>query len=160
MEIPPLKVSSQPQVVFSRPFELKPGRNIRITASAPVSNSWADLDVDLVNDSSQEIESLNIPISYYSGVDSDGTWSEGGQTEDATISSLPGGTYTLRVAGTWEKWQQSMPVTVKVEQGVNRGVNFLCALILLAIVPILGLIRKATFEASRWSESMFGSSDD
>lgn len=160
IEIPPLKISGQPQVVFSKPFELKPGRNIRITANAPVSNSWADLDIDLVNDKSQEIESLNIPISYYTGVDSDGAWSEGGQTEDATISSLPGGNYTVRVAGTWEKWQQSMPVAVKVEQGVNRGVNFLCALILLAIVPAVGLIRKVTFEASRWSESMFGSSGD
>ncbi len=160
MEIPPLKAPAQSQAVFSRPFELRPGRNVRITANAPVNNSWADLDVDLVNDKSQEVESLNIPIEYYTGTDSDGAWSEGGQTQDATISSLPGGTYTLRIAGTWEKWQQSMPVTVKVEQGVNRGVNFLCALILLAVIPVLGLIRKASFEAKRWSESMFGSSGD
>jgi len=51
-----------------------------------------------------------------------------------------------------------MPVTVKVEQGVNRGVNFCCAFVVLLIVPILGLFRKWSFESSRWKDSMFGSS--
>ena len=55
-------------------------------------------------------------------------------------------------------WQQPMPVSVKVEQNVNRGVNFICALIVLAIVPILGLIRKFTFESGRWKDSMFSRS--
>ena len=160
IDLPPLTASTQPQVAFSQPFELKANRNVRISASAPVSNSWADLDVDLINDQSQEIESVNIPIEFYTGVDSDGAWSEGGQSEDATISSLSAGKYTLRVEGTWQNWQQAMPVTVKVEQGVNRGVNFICALLVLLIVPVLGVIKKLTFEARRWSESMFGSSGD
>jgi len=74
------------------------------------------------------------------------------------LSSLPSGKYTLRVEGTWQNWQVQMPVTVKVEQNVNRGVNFCCALLVLAIVPILGLFRKIAFESSRWKDSMFGSS--
>jgi len=49
-------------------------------------------------------------------------------------------------------------VSIKVEQSVTRGVNFICALLILAIVPIFGLIRKVTFESSRWKDSMFGSS--
>lgn len=158
--LPPLVSAAQPQAAFSRQFELKGNRNVRITASAPVSNSWADLDVDLVNEQSQEVESVNIPIEYYTGVDSDGAWSEGGTSQDATVSSLAAGKYTLRVEGTWQNWQQSMPVSVKVEQGVNRGVNFVCALLVLVVVPVLGLIRKVTFESRRWSESMFGPSDD
>jgi hypothetical protein len=101
---------------------------------------------------------VNIPIEYYSGSDSDGAWTEGSQTQSATLSSLPAGKYTLRVEGTWESWQGPMPVAVKVEQGVNRGVNFLCGLIILAIVPIFGLIRKFTFESGRWKDSMFASS--
>ena len=36
-------------------------------------------DVDLINDQSQEVESVNIPIEYYSGSDSDGAWTEGSQ---------------------------------------------------------------------------------
>ncbi len=160
MELPRLANATQAQYAFSQSFELKPNRNVRITTSAPVNNSWADLDVDLVNDQSQEVESVNIPIEYYSGTDSDGAWTEGGQIQDATVSSLPGGKYTLRVGGTWQNWQQPMPVVVKVEQNVNRGVNFFCALIVLLIVPVLGLVRKLSFESKRWSESMFGHTGD
>ena len=68
------------------------------------------------------------------------------------------GQYTLQVHGTWQNWQAQMPVTVKVEQGVNRGVNFCCAFIILLIMPILGLFRKMSFESGRWKDSMFSSS--
>ena len=161
--LPAMQNAQAAQTVFSKQFEIKGNRNVRITANAAVSNAWADLDVDLINDQSQEVESVNVPIEYYSGSDSDGAWTEGSQETDATLSSLPAGKYTLRVEGTWQNWQQPIAVNVKVEQGVNRGVNFCCALIALAIVPLFGLIRKWSFEASRWKDSMFGTtagSDD
>ena len=160
--LPPMQNAQAPQTVFTKPFDIKANRNIRITAGANVSNAWADLDVDLINEQSQEVESVNVPIEYYSGTDSDGAWTEGSQSTDATLSSLPAGKYTLRVEGTWQNWQQPIAVSVRVEQGVNRGVNFCCALIALGIVPLFGLIRKWSFEASRWKDSMFGatSSDD
>jgi uncharacterized Zn finger protein (UPF0148 family) len=156
--LPPMANATTAQAVFSQPFDLKGNRNVRITASAEVDNSWADLDIDLVNDQSQEVESVNVPVEFYSGSDSDGAWTEGDKRTDATLSSLPAGKYTLRVEGTWQNWQAQMPVQVKVEQGVNRGVNFCCALLILSLVPIFGLIRKVTFEGGRWKDSMFGSS--
>ena len=156
--LPPMANPTAPQAQFSQPFDLRGNRNIRITASAQVDNAWADLDVDLVNDQSQEVESVNVPVEYYSGSDSDGAWTEGSKSTDATISSLPAGKYTLRVEGTWQNWQVQMPVSVKVEQGVNRGVNFWCALLILAIMPAIGLVRKISFETGRWKDSMFGSS--
>ncbi len=155
----PTASATTPQTVFSQPFELKRNSNVRITANAPVSNAWADLDVDLVNEQNQEVESVNIPIEYYSGSDSDGSWTEGAQTQDATLSSLPAGKYTLRVEGTWQNFQQPINVAVKVEQNVSRGVNFCCAFVVLAILPILALFRKFMFESRRWSESMFGSTN-
>ncbi|MEQ1645119.1 MAG: hypothetical protein ABL959_16840, partial [Pyrinomonadaceae bacterium] len=102
--------------------------------------------------------SIGIPVEYYSGSDSDGAWTEGSKSTDATISSLPGGKYSLKVEGTWQNWQAQMPVSVKVEQGVNRGVNFFCAFIILLLIPIIGLIRKISFEGSRWKDSMFSTS--
>jgi hypothetical protein len=153
--LPPAASATAPQTVFSQPFDLKANRNVRITASAPVSNSWADLDVDLINDQSQEVESVNVPIEYYNGVEDGESWSEGGQTQDATLSSLPAGKYTLRVEGTRQDFQQPLQVNVQVEQNVSRGVNFICAFLVLAILPVLGLIRKISFEKRRWSESMF-----
>lgn len=162
VSLPPMTNATAAQTAFSQPFDIKANRNIRISASAPVSNSFAELDVDLVNDQSQEVESVNIPIEYYFGSDSDGSWTEGSKDQDATLSSLPAGKYTLRVEGTWQDWQKPMPISLKVEQNVNRGVNFLCAFIVLLIVPVLGLFRKITFESRRWKDSMFStsSSDD
>ena len=158
VSLPPMTNATAAQTIFSQPFDIKANRNIRISASAPVSNSFAELDVDLVNDQSQEVESVNIPIEYYFGSDSDGAWTEGSKDQDATLSSLPAGKYTLRVEGTWQDWQQPMPVSLKVEQNVNRGVNFLCAFLILLIVPVLGLFRKISFESRRWKDSMFSTS--
>ena len=156
--LPPMANATTAQAAFSQPFDIKGNQNVRITAGARVDNSWADLDVDLINDQSQDVESINIPVEYYSGVDDGESWTEGGKSSDATLSSFPPGKYTLRVEGTWQNWQTQMPVTVKVEQGVNRGVNFCCAVLILLIVPILGLFRKFSFESGRWKDSMFSSS--
>ncbi len=158
LNLPPMTNATVPQIAFSQPFEIKGSRNIRISASAPVSNSFAELDVDLVNEQSQQVESVSIPIEYYFGSDSDGSWTEGSKEQDATLSSLPAGKYTLRVEGTWQDWQKPIPVSLKVEQNVNRGVNFLCAFFVLLIVPVLGLLRKISFESRRWKDSMFSTS--
>jgi len=156
--LPPMTNATTAQAVFSQPFDIRANGNVRITAGAQVDNSWADLDVDLINDQSQEVESVNVPVEYYSGVDDGEAWTEGDKSTDATLSSLPAGKYTLKVEGTWQNWQTQMPVSVKVEQNVNRGVNFCCAFIVLLIVPVLGFFRKFTFESSRWKDSMFSSS--
>ncbi len=156
--LPPMVNPTTAQIAFSDAFDVKANRNIKISASAPVNNSFVDLDVDLVNDQSQEVESVNVPIEFYTGTDSDGAWTEGGQSQDATVSSLPGGKYTLRVEGTWQNSTQAMPISVRVEQNVVRGVNFICALIVLALVPLVGIFRKFTFESARWKDSMFGTS--
>ncbi|MBK9154426.1 MAG: DUF4178 domain-containing protein [Chloracidobacterium sp.] len=157
--LPPMANPTTPQIQFSDAFQIKGNRNVKISASAPVNNSFVELDVDLINEQSQEVESIVIPIEYYTGTDSDGAWTEGSQSQDATVSALPAGKYTLRVAGTWQNSTQPMPVNVKVEQNVVRGVNFICALIVLAIVPIIGLFRKLIFESARWKDSEFAATN-
>ncbi|HSK74092.1 MAG TPA: DUF4178 domain-containing protein [Pyrinomonadaceae bacterium] len=156
----PLPNQNAAQTVFSQPFELKDRRNVRISAAAPnVSNSWVNLDVDLINEQTQQVtESVPIDIEYYAGVEDGESWTEGGRETDSTLSSLPGGQYRLRLESSWGNWQQQQPVSVKVEQNVTRGVNFCCAFIVLLIVPLLAVFRKFAFESKRWSESMFGGS--
>jgi hypothetical protein len=156
----PTANENTPQTVFSKPFDLRGNRNLKISASAPVSNSYADLDVDLINERNNEVESINVPIEYYSGVEEGESWSEGGQNSDATLSSLPAGRYTLRVEGTWQNFAQALPVSIKVEQNVVRGVNFILSFLLLSLLPLAALIRKFIFESKRWSESMFDTDND
>ena len=148
-----------PRIVESQSFELDNFRNVRITAAAPVSNSWAEYNVDLINEKNNDIESVLIPVEYYFGVSGGESWSEGGKSNSATFSAVPAGKYKLRIEGVWKDWNRPMPVRIKVEQAVTRGVNFWLAFIILAIVPFITLIRKFSWESRRWSESMYGSSE-
>ena len=142
----PMTNATTPQTIFTQPFDLKGNRNVRITASSPgINNSWIELDADLVNEQNNEVESVPINMEYYQGSDSDGAWTEGSKEQDATLSSLPDGKYSLRIAGSWGNWQQPLPLRVKVEQNVVRGVNFCCAFIVLAIIPLLATVQKIHF---------------
>jgi hypothetical protein len=162
-EFPPLPNAEGTQVVFSEPFDLRGMRNVKVTAQpAALDNSWLYMEGDLINDETGLVQTFPISVEYYQGVEDGESWTEGSKEDDKTLSALPAGKYILRLEAQWEKWQQPMPVTVTVEQGATRGINFIFALIALSIVPVLVLIWHGIFESRRWSESMFGgsSSDD
>jgi hypothetical protein len=156
----PLPNADGTQVFFSEPFELASRNNIRISAESPVDNSWVYLEGDLINDETGLVQSFPIEISYYYGVDSGESWTEGSRTDSAYTSSLPAGRYILRLEGQWEKWQQPANVWLRIEQNVTNGFNFLLSLIALSIIPVIMLIYHISFERKRWSESMFGSGGD
>ena len=156
----PLPNPDGTQVWFSEPFELAGRRNIRVSAESPVDNSWVYLEGDLINDETGLVQSFPIDISYYHGVEGGESWSEGDRNDSAYSSAMPGGRYLLRLEGQWEKWQQPAILTVKVEQNVTHGINFLLALGLLSVIPIAMGIYHISFERRRWSESMFGGGND
>ncbi|HEY9501474.1 MAG TPA: hypothetical protein VIR01_07605, partial [Pyrinomonadaceae bacterium] len=161
--LPPLPNADGTQVFFSNPFELAGRRNIKIIGESPVQNTWVYLEGDLINDETGVVQSFPIEISYYQGVEDGESWTEGGQRDSATTSSMPGGRYILRLEGQWEKWQEPAVVAVKIEQNVTHGFNLILALIALSIGPIVMGIYHISFERRRWSESMFstsGSDDD
>ncbi len=85
-----LKVSPQ--------FDLKHGlTNLEVTVSAPVQNNWLEVQSDLVNDDNGETQDFEQGVEFYSGSDSDGYWSEGNQTNELVISSIPEGKYHLNI---------------------------------------------------------------
>lgn len=146
---------SPPQVVFSKPFNIESNKNISITARATVDNSWVELDVDLINNENEEIDSVTIPIEYYHGVEEGESWSEGSRENEVVISSLPSGIYMLRVEAIRDIGSQPISVDLVVRQNVTSFYNLICAFIMLSIVPVFTLIKKYSFEHKRWSESMF-----
>jgi Domain of unknown function (DUF4178) len=157
----PLANADGTQVYFSDPFELAGRRNIRIVGESPVQNTWVYLEGDLINDETGVVQSFPIDISYYSGVEGGESWSEGDRTDSAYTSAMPGGRYVLRLEGQWEKWQQPAVVSIRIEQNVTHGFNWLLALIALSVGPIVMIIYHISFEHKRWSESMFhGGGDD
>jgi hypothetical protein len=156
-EFPPLANAQATQVVFSEPFELKGRRNIAIEGQSGVSNAWVFVAGDFINEETGVVQTFELPIEYYFGVEDGESWSEGGQTKRTHLSALPAGKYTLRLEAQWgDQWQQPANVSIKVDQGDAAGVNFIVALIALSIIPIFVALRHWSFERKRWSESMFG----
>ncbi len=167
----PLANEDATQVVFAeQQIELLPRRNIHIIINAPVTNSWFAMEGDLINDETGIVQSFPIEVSAYNGVEEGESWSEGGQSQDIYLSSLPGGKYTMRIEAQWggelttaNRWKEPMPLTVTVKQNETRGVNLIIALIVISIIPVIVIIWQIIFESRRWSESMFsggGSNDD
>ncbi|HEY0765519.1 MAG TPA: DUF4178 domain-containing protein [Pyrinomonadaceae bacterium] len=156
----PLPNEDGTQVFFSEPFELSGRRNIKVIGESPVENTWVYLEGDLINDETGTVQSFPIDISYYQGVEDGESWSEGGQSDSAYTSSMPAGKYVLRLEGQWERWSQPAVVKIMIEQNVTRGFNLLIALIVLSVGPVVMAVYHIGFERRRWSESMFGGSDD
>ena len=159
----PLQNAQATQVVFSDPFELVGRRNIRVQASSPQNNSWIYVAGDFVNEDTGLVQTFELPIEYYFGVEDGESWTEGGQTASTHLSALPGGKYTLRLEAQWgPQFGQPANITIKIDQGHTSGFNFLIALIAISIVPIAVAIWQFSFERRRWSESMFSGtgSDD
>src|SRR5215218_2762011 len=57
------------QVIFTDPLELHGGRNIRVTGSANVNNNWLYVAGDLVNEETGLVQSFDLPMESYQGVE-------------------------------------------------------------------------------------------
>lgn len=152
----PLENSQATQVVFSEAFDLAGRRNIRVQASSPTNNSWLYVAGDFVNESTGLVQTFELPIEYYYGVEDGESWTEGSQTASTHLSALPAGKYTLRLEAQWgPQFAQPANINIKIDQGHVSPFNFLMALVGISIIPILIAIWHFMFERRRWSESMF-----
>ncbi|MFL6213809.1 MAG: DUF4178 domain-containing protein [Blastocatellia bacterium] len=149
----PIKNLDDSQVKFTDPFELRGRKNVVVTAAASVDNSWVEIDGDLINQATDESEAFSLPVEYYSGVDDGESWSEGNRSPNVYLSAQPAGAYILGFEARWEKFQQPMAVTIRVEQGVFNGGYIVLVLILLSLFPIVMLIYHWRFEVKRWEDS-------
>ncbi|HVF44136.1 MAG TPA: DUF4178 domain-containing protein [Pyrinomonadaceae bacterium] len=142
------------QVIFTDPLELRGGRNIRVTGTGNVDNNWLYVAGDFVNEETGLVQSFDLPIEYYYGVDDGESWSEGDREQAVYLPALPEGRYTMRLEAQWE--QATPPqLTVKVEQGVPRLMNMILLLVGLSVLPILAAFRHWSFERRRWADSAF-----
>jgi Domain of unknown function (DUF4178) len=139
-------------VMFSDKFQLDGGKNVRFDLQANVNDNWAYAALDLVNDDTGGVVSFDKSIEYYSGFDSDGSWSEGSRTADEVIGPVERGTYMLRVeaqhGGTGD-----VDLGITVRQGVFRWIWFWIALGVLAVPFGLVAAHASAFRKRRWQNS-------
>ncbi len=126
---------------------------VEVKTYTPVSNHWIYLNYALINRDTGQAWDFGREVSYYSGYDSDGSWTEGKQNDAVVIPSVPPGHYYLRIEPEADPSLPTIPYTVDITHDVPvlgiYGIAFLSLLVPVVIISF----RAYTFERSRWSES-------
>ena len=149
----PVANSEGTQSVFSEPFQLNGRKNIRVTARANVDNTWVYVEGDLISDATGDVQTFSLPVEYYHGVDDGESWSEGSQSPSTHLSAMPAGQYMLRLEAQWERWQQPVTLSVRIEQGVPRILHWFLAMLFISILPVGIVLYQFSFERRRWADS-------
>ncbi len=158
--------NSTPEPVTTESFELGGGTdNVSFLLYAPVSNNWMSVEIDLINEQTGQTFELENGVEYYSGSDYDGAWSEGSQSSEEILSSVPGGRYHMVLK---PSYSSNIYLNPSYQLTVSRGVaiwsNFWWITGLLSLIFAFVYLGKRQFEVSRWSTSDFspyaGSDDD
>lgn len=128
--------------------------NVEVSVNADVANRWVYLSMALINEETGQAYDFGQEVSYYSGRDSDGDWSEGSRSEDVLLPGIPGGRYYLRVEPeTDASLSDPIPVRIQVVRGVPYYLRYFLGMLLVLIPPVWVSIRAGVFEAKRWGES-------
>ncbi|MDF1503354.1 DUF4178 domain-containing protein [Roseisolibacter sp. H3M3-2] len=151
-----------PGAAFVTPtFELPGGpSNVVVETEASVDNQWLFVEYALIDEATGQAYDFGREVSYYSGRDSDGNWTEGSKRDRARIGAVPGGRWFLRVEPSGDAAGRSIAYTVRVRRDVPTLAYYLLALVALAVPPVVGTLRSASFETRRWAESDHAPSSD
>ena len=130
------------------PFEVPKGpTTLEITADVPVNNSWAYLHLALYDQTTAQIQYLGLEVSRYDG--------DGDTRESIIVPNVAPGTYQLMVEPEGGGWLKTPIVTYSLS--IRRGVPLMrwpgIAFLLVSLVPLFALFRKARFEHRRKEDS-------
>ncbi|MBL8019511.1 MAG: DUF4178 domain-containing protein [Leptospirales bacterium] len=125
--------------------------NVELELIADLHNSWITLDFALTNEGTREAFESDIDLEYYSGSDSEGSWTEGDTRGTRIISSVPGGQYRLVLDAEGLK-SGSTPVTldVRLKRDVPMYGNLFIGMFLILALPLFLFWRQSEFNNRRW----------
>jgi hypothetical protein len=127
--------------------------NVELTTKTNLGNSWAYFNYALINDETGQSWDFGREVSYYSGRDSDGSWSEGSREDDVTLSNIPSGRYYLRVEPELDPALSLLDYSIAVRRDVAVPGWFWFIAVLLFVPPAVTAFRRFSFERRRWAES-------
>lgn len=135
-------------------FELK-GRtsSVEVRTDADLSNQWIYLNYALIDEDTGQAYDFGREVSYYTGVDSDGRWTEGSRHDSAVLPSIPPGRYYLRIEPESDANLGLLGYTVTVTRDVPVTEIYLLAFAALLLPALLFSWRSHNFEQMRWAES-------
>jgi len=139
----------------SKPFTLQGGSApLTILVSSNVDNSWASVQVALINEKTSDEEYASKDIEYYHGYEGGENWSEGSNDENFNLCGVNAGTYHLVV--TPQKPPEDVTnnnLSVKAEWNTPSMWNMVIPIILMAVITIVCYYLGLYFEQRRWAES-------
>lgn len=140
----------------TEPFAVREPGTVEISISANLQNAWMGLDLALINTESGTAWNVARELSYYSGTDSDGSWTEGNSQGRLLLPRVPAGEYYMRVEPEGESASQPVGYTIRVRRDVPSLMPYGVALLLLLVPTIIATMRHASFERRRMQESDYG----
>lgn len=125
--------------------------NLKVHATTSLQNHWAYLGMALIDADTDEALDFGREISYYSGSDGDGAWSEGKPYDTVYLPRVKPGRYYLRVEP--ETDASAFQYSIGITRDVPRPLFLFLALGLLALPTAWLWWRQRNFECARWLES-------
>jgi hypothetical protein len=92
--------------------------NVEISTTTGLNNNWAYFNYALINDDTGQTYDFGREVSYYSGRDSDGSWTEGSRGDSVTLPNIPSGRYYLRVEPEVDPALSRLDYNITVRRGV------------------------------------------
>ena len=129
--------------------------NLAFDISAPVSNSWFELGITLVNANTGEEFTLEQGIEYYSGYEGGESWSEGRNAETAYLSSIPAGTYFMNLTASCDPSHKVNDFQLRVTNDVPMARNMWLIIAFIAIWPFGKALLGRYYERERWRHSNY-----
>ena len=126
------------------------------SAPAPVDNSWASVQIALINEKTGEEVYANKDIEYYHGYTDGESWSEGSNTEEFNLCGVSAGKYHLAISSSKDTADLNATyVAIKANWNApsNRNVWFIC--ILMGVITLGLFYLDRNFEIKRWSDSSY-----
>lgn len=135
-------------------FELK-GNSAPMTISvhSNVDNSWANVQVALINEVTNEEIYANKDIEYYHGYTDGESWAEGNTNGDFNLCGIPAGKYHLAITpskATEDIQNQTMEVKASWSSPSMR--NVWMTIIFMVAFVVAAYYFERNFENKRWGE--------
>jgi DNA-directed RNA polymerase subunit RPC12/RpoP len=129
--------------------------NLEFQILSPVYNSWLELEMVLVNAVTGTEYAIEQGVEYYHGYEDGEGWSEGSTSETAYLSSIPAGTYFLRLQATRDYNNRVSDFNLVVKNDVPVHRNFYLFLVMLLIWPVGKYYWVRYIERERWYNSPY-----
>lgn len=129
---------------------------LSISLYSPVDNSWASIQVALVNENSGEEVYASKDIEYYHGYTDGESWTEGSNSENFNLCGVPAGKYHLTLTPSKDQGDHtSSYVQVKATWSEPSSRNvWLISLIMIGFLIVVYYFNR-NFETKRWSDSSY-----